>query len=459
MREFDTIAAISTVLGEGGISIIRISGSESLNIANKIFKGKDKNSILDMKPYTMKYGHIIEMISGDPLDEVLISFMKGPKSFTAEDTVEINCHGGVIPTKKVLEEVIKAGARIAEPGEFTKRAFLNGRIDLSQAEAVIDIIRSKTELSMKSALLQSGGRISKEINALRNKLLQTIAHIEATVDYPEDDLEEVTASQVKKELEKVMIDIEELLLTADEGKILREGLNVIIVGKPNVGKSSLLNALLMEKRAIVTDIPGTTRDVIEEYINLDGVPIKIVDTAGIRETEDVVEKIGVERSKEKIDEGDLIILMLDSSKVLEEEDYEIIDYIKDKKYLVLLNKTDIKSELNKEQLKDIDPNYIIETSAMTGKGLDELKSMIKELFFGGEVKTKEVIITNTRHKEALIRAKESLNSAIDALNITLAIDLASIDIRNAWIRLGEITGDTVEEDIIDKIFSEFCLGK
>lgn len=459
MREFDTIAAVSTVLGEGGISIIRISGKESLEIVNNIFRGKDKNSILDMKPYTMKYGHIVEISNEEPLDEVLISFMKGPKSFTAEDTVEINCHGGVTPTKRILEEVVKAGARIAEPGEFTKRAFLNGRIDLSQAEAVIDIIRSKTELSMKSAVLQSGGRISREVDGLRNKLLKTIAHIEATVDYPEDDLEEVTADRVKEELEKILINIDNMLLTAEEGKILREGLNIIIVGKPNVGKSSLLNAILMEKRAIVTDIPGTTRDVIEEYINLDGVPIKIVDTAGIRDTDDVVEKIGVEKSKEKIDEGDLIILMLDSSRELDGEDKEIIEYIKDKKYLVLLNKVDLKNEFDKNLLKNIESKHIIETSAMTGEGLDRLKESIKEMFFGGEVKTRDVIITNTRHKEALIRAKESLNSALNALEFTLAIDLASIDIRNAWIRLGEITGDTVEEDIIDKIFSEFCLGK
>jgi tRNA modification GTPase len=312
MKEFDTIAAVSTVLGEGGISIIRVSGDKCLGIVDSIFKAKNGKNLSDMKPYTMRYGHIIEKETGDILDEVLVSFMKGPRSFTAEDTVEINCHGGVTPTKKVLQEVIKAGGRLAEPGEFTKRAFLNGRIDLSQAEAVIDIIRSKTELSMKSAVLQSEGRVSKEINSLRNKLLQIIAHIEATVDFPEEDLEEITGNEVKKDLMEIEKDIDRLLDTADEGKILREGLNVVIVGKPNVGKSSLLNALLMEKRAIVTEVPGTTRDVIEEYINLDGVPIKIVDTAGIRETEDIVEKIGVQKSKEKINESDLVILMLDS---------------------------------------------------------------------------------------------------------------------------------------------------
>lgn len=459
MREFDTIAAIATVLGEGGISIIRVSGEKSLDIVRNIFRDKNGKALEDIKPYTMKYGFIIEKETGDVLDEVLISFMKGPRSFTAENTVEINCHGGVIATKKILEEVIKSGARVAEPGEFTKRAFLNGRIDLSQAEAVIDIIRAKTELSMKSAVQQSEGRISREINKIRGKLLEIIAHIEATVDYPEDDLEEMTAEKVSTRLNTVIDEVNKILSTADEGKIIREGLNTVIVGKPNVGKSSLLNSLLMEKRAIVTEIPGTTRDVIEEYINIEGVPIKVIDTAGIRETEDVVEKIGVEKSKEKINEADLIILMLDLSRELDDEDREIIQYIKDKKYIILLNKTDLGGKIDRGDISTLNSQYIIETSAKTGQGLDKLKDCIKELFFKGEVKSKDLIITNTRHKEALIRAKENCIQAIDALKNTLAIDLASIDIRNAWSNLGEITGDTIEEDIIDKIFSEFCLGK
>ncbi|KGK86785.1 tRNA uridine-5-carboxymethylaminomethyl(34) synthesis GTPase MnmE [Clostridium sp. HMP27] len=459
MKEFDTIAAIATVLGEGGISIIRISGSKSLDIVDSIFKGKNNRNLLDISPYSMRYGFIIEKETEDILDEVLVTYMKGPRSYTAEDTVEINCHGGVTPTKRIFQEIIKAGARVAEPGEFTKRAFLNGRIDLSQAEAVIDIIRAKTELSMKSAVLQSNGRISKEIDSLRNRLLQTIAHIEATVDFPEDDLEEVTSNQVSIQVENIINEVSELLSTADEGKILREGLNVVIVGKPNVGKSSLLNALLKEQRAIVTEVPGTTRDVIEEYINLDGVPIKIIDTAGIRETEDIVEKIGVEKSKEKIIEADLIIFMIDLSRELDDEDKEIMDYIRDKKYIVLLNKSDLENKVVKQDLAGLNLKYIIESSAKSGKGLDELKDSIKELFFKGEVKNQDIIITNARHKEALIRAKESLSSALDTLNNTLAIDLSSIDIRDAWSRLGEITGDTLEEDIIDKIFSEFCLGK
>ncbi|AKA71255.1 tRNA uridine-5-carboxymethylaminomethyl(34) synthesis GTPase MnmE [Clostridium scatologenes] len=459
MKEFDTIAAISTVLGEGGISIIRVSGDKALKIVSGLFRGVNEKKLNDIKPYTIRYGFIIEKDTGDTLDEVLVSYMKAPRSFTAEDTVEINCHGGVVATKRILEEVVKNGVRIAEPGEFTKRAFLNGRIDLSQAEAVIDIIRAKTELSMKSAVAQSKGKVSEEISSIRNKLLEIVAHIEATVDYPEDDLEEVTADKVTMQLKDVVEGMDNILKTAEEGKIIREGLNTVIVGKPNVGKSSLLNSLLKEKRAIVTEIPGTTRDVIEEYINIDGVPVKIVDTAGIRETSDFVEKIGVEKSKEKINEADLIILMLDLSRELDNEDKEIIDYIKDKKYIILLNKSDLGGKINKEDIKNLNYNYIVETSAKTGEGLNKLKECIRELFFKGEVTSKDILITNSRHKEALIRAKESCDQALDALRNTSAIDLASIDIRNAWMRLGEITGDTLEEDIINKIFSEFCLGK
>jgi tRNA modification GTPase len=458
MKDFDTIAAIATSLGEGGIAIIRVSGDKALSIVSNMFKGKNGKSLDDIKPYTMRYGYIVDE-NNEHIDEVIVSFMKGPRSFTAEDTVEINCHGGVVATNKILNEVIKNGARVAEPGEFTKRAFLNGRIDLSQAEAVIDIIRAKTELSMKSALVQSEGGISKEIRKLRDTLLSTIAHIEATVDYPEDDLEEVTAEAAVSELKDIKHNIENLINTSDEGKILREGLSTVIVGKPNVGKSSLLNALIRENRAIVTDIPGTTRDVIEEYINISGVPIKIVDTAGIRETEDIVEKIGVERSKGKIDEADLVLLILDSSRNLDEEDREIIEHIKDKKYIILLNKSDLDGKIEKDDLKALNSKFILEISAKTGEGLKEVKNIIKDLFFKGEIDTNNIIITNTRHKEALFRSMESIESAIDTLINTFAIDLASIDIRNAWTYLGEITGDSLEENIIDKIFKEFCLGK
>ncbi|EQB86493.1 tRNA modification GTPase [Clostridium punense] len=458
MKDFDTIAAIATSLGEGGIAIVRVSGDKALQIVSRIFKGRNGRTIDDIKTYTMRYGYIIDE-NNEHIDEVIVSFMKGPRSFTAEDTIEINCHGGVVATNKILEQVIKNGARLADPGEFTKRAFLNGRIDLSQAEAVIDIIRAKTDLSMKSALMQSEGGVSKEIRRLRETLLSTIAHIEATVDYPEDDLEEVTADMAVKQLLEIKDEIGELIETSEEGKILREGLSTVIVGKPNVGKSSLLNALTKENRAIVTDVPGTTRDVIEEYINISGVPIKVIDTAGIRETEDVVEKIGVERSKEKINEADLVLLMLDSSRELDEEDKEIISHIKDKKYIVLLNKSDLDVKINKDDLKELNSKYMINISVKTGEGINEVKTTIKELFFKGEINANNIIITNTRHKEALFRAKESIVSAIDVLNNTFAIDLASIDIRNAWSYLGEITGDSLEENIIDKIFKEFCLGK
>lgn len=458
MKEFDTIAAIATSIGEGGISIIRVSGDKSIDIVDSIFIGKNNRKLHDFKSYTMRYGHVIDK-NGSKLDEVIISYMKGPKSFTAEDTIEINCHGGVVGTNRILQEIIRAGARTAEPGEFTKRAFLNGRIDLSQAEAVIDIIRAKTELSMKSALLQSEGSISREIKTIRNKLLSVIASIEVTVDYPEEDIEEVTAGMVNYDVASIISEIDKLLSTADEGKILREGLSTVIVGKPNVGKSSLLNALVKEKRAIVTDVPGTTRDAIEEYISIEGIPVKIVDTAGIRETEDIVEKIGVQTSKEKIDEADLVILMLDSSMKLSQEDIEIIEYIKEKKYIVLLNKSDLGGKIEKSDLKGLKSKYITNISAKTGEGLNLVKEHIKDLFFNGEIKTEGVFVTNNRHKQALIRAKENLESSLNALENTFAIDLASIDIRNAWMNLGEITGEALEEDIIHKIFSEFCLGK
>jgi tRNA modification GTPase TrmE len=459
MKENDTIAAIATGIGEGGIAIIRVSGEDAISIVSKIFRGKNNKKLDDIKPYTLRYGNIISLESNEVIDEVLVSFMKAPKSFTAEDTIEINCHGGIVSTNKLLQEVIMAGARIAEPGEFTKRAFLNGRIDLSQAEAVIDIIRAKTDLAMKSALMQSEGHISKEIRILRNKFLEIIAHIEATVDFPEDDLEEVTSDSVKQNLKIIIEKIDKLIQSSDEGRIIREGLNAVIVGKPNVGKSSLLNALLQEKRAIVTEIPGTTRDVIEEYINLDGIPIKIIDTAGIRLTEDLVEKIGVEKSKQKIDEADLIIMMFDLSRDINDEDREIINYIKDKKYIILLNKADLQKKLEIDKVEVLNRENIIHISTKTGEGLDLLKDKVKNMFFNGDIMATDLMVTNSRHKQALIKAKQKSYDALETLENNLSIDLASIDARDAWYHLGEITGETVEEDIIDKIFSEFCIGK
>ena len=459
MKEFDTIVAVATSLGGSGISIIRVSGDNALNLISSIFQGKNSKSLCDIKSYTMRYGNIVNKIDSKPIDEVIVSYMKGPKSFTAEDTVEINCHGGIVVTNRVLQEVILAGARMAEPGEFTKRAFLNGRIDLSQAEAVIDIITAKTELGVKAALSQAGGKISREIAIIRHRLLTVIAHIEATVDFPEDDIEEITSQNVLNELEYINDEIKVLLSTSNEGKIIREGLSTVIIGKPNVGKSSLLNAFLNESRAIVTDVPGTTRDIIEEYISIEGIPIKVVDTAGIRKTEDVIEKIGIEKSKDKINEADLILLMLDSSNLLEKEDLEIIDYIVDKKYIILLNKIDLQNKINVKDLSGLNSNFIIEVSTKTGEGINKLQQCIKELFFNGDIQSKDMIITNTRHKEALIRAGESIADAKIVLNQTAAIDLASIDLRNSWKCLGEITGETLDENIIDKIFSEFCIGK
>lgn len=458
MREFDTVAAIATALGEGGIAIIRVSGDKSLHIVDKVFKAVNGKDMLSMKPYTMRYGHILDE-DGETIDEVIVSFMKGPRSFTAEDTVEINCHGGVISTNKVLQAVIKAGARLADPGEFTKRAFLNGRIDLSQAEAVMDIISAKTELSMKSAMMQSEGRLSTEIEKLRAEALNVLALIEYAVDFTEDDEEpdETIPVRVKEGIENLIGEVDSLIESADEGKLIREGLNVVIVGKPNVGKSSLMNILLNEKRAIVTEIAGTTRDVIEEYINLDGIPVRIIDTAGIRETEDVVEKIGVERSKEKINQADLVIFMLDTSRELDEEDREIINYIKDKKYLVLLNKVDLERKIDLEELKDLKNK--IEISAKEALGIDRLKEEIKNLFFSGKIDSESLIVTNTRHKQALYRATENLNEGLNGMNRNEFLDLISIYVTSALRALGEITGAEVEEDVVNKIFAEFCCGK
>ncbi|MFQ7000351.1 MAG: tRNA uridine-5-carboxymethylaminomethyl(34) synthesis GTPase MnmE [Clostridium sp.] len=459
MKEFDTICGIATPLGEGGISIIRVSGSDSLKVINKIFKGKNSSNILDMKSYTMRYGYICDIDSKVEIDEVIISYMKGPRSFTAEDVVEVNCHGGVVSTGRVLEEIIKVGARIAEPGEFTKRAFLNGRIDLSQAEAVMDIIRAKTDLSMKSAVMQSNGALSKEIGKLREYMLNTLALIEYSVDFTEDDEEpdETIPIRVQEQLTVAIEDMKKLLEGANEGRIIRDGLKLAIIGKPNVGKSSLLNCLLKERRAIVTDIPGTTRDIIEEFISLDGIPVKITDTAGIRETEDEVEKIGVEKSREKIDEADLVVLMLDSSRPLEDEDREIIKKVKDKKYVVLMNKNDLEKKISDDDIKEL--KNIIYISAKTGFGIDELKKKVKDLFFNGEVDSESMIISNNRHKQALYRALENCEEALDRVKSNEYLDLISIYVTSALKALGEITGSELEEDLINKIFSEFCVGK
>jgi tRNA modification GTPase len=413
-----------------------------------------------MTTYTMKYGNIIDVESKEIVDEVILSYMKSPNSYTGENVVEVNCHGGVVSTNSVLNQIVKAGARLAEPGEFTKRAFLNGRIDLSQAEAVMDIITAKTELSMKSAMLQRNGALSKEITELRKYLLNVLALIEYSVDFTEDDediIDDNLINQIKEGIDKTIIRVKNLLSSADEGKIIREGLNVVIVGKPNVGKSSLLNALLKEKRAIVTDVPGTTRDVIEEYINLDGIPVRITDTAGIRDTDDIVEKIGVEKSKEKIEEADLIILMIDISRDIDDEDKAIIDKIKDRKYIVLLNKIDLDIKISEEIINNLSNK--INISAKTGKGIDDLKREIKNLFFNGEINSESLLISNARHKQALYRTLENCDTALNRVNANEYLDLISIYITAAMKALGEITGDELEEDLLNKIFSEFCVGK
>ena len=457
MRDFDTICAIATPIGEGGIAIIRVSGENALEIVSKVFRAKSGTDIKEMKSYTMKYGPIYD--GDDLIDEVIISYMKGPRSFTAEDVVEINCHGGVVSTNKVLESIIKAGARIAEPGEFTKRAFLNGRIDLSQAEAVMDLIRAKTDLSMKSALMQSSGYLSRHINKLREYMLNVMALVEFAVDFTEDD-EEIDPSipkNVEKSLKSGIEEMKVLLKGADAGKIIREGLSLAIVGKPNVGKSSLLNALLREKRAIVTDIAGTTRDIIEEYINLDGVPVKIIDTAGIRETEDVVEKIGVERSREKLEEADLILLVMDSSREISDEDKEIIEQVKGKKTVLILNKIDLEQKLDEKYIKDFENT--IRISAKEEIGLDELKQNIKDLFFSGSIETESLIISNSRHKQALIRALENAEEALVRVQRNEYLDLVSIYVMSSLKALNEITGNELEEDLVNKIFGDFCVGK
>lgn len=456
-----TIAAISTAVGEAGIGIVRMSGKNSLNIANKIFKGNKVETLDKSLSRKLTYGHIVNKETDEIIDEVLISYMKGPETYTREDMVEIYCHGGIISVKKILELVLNKGARMAEAGEFTKIAFLNGRLDLAQAEAVMDMINAKTDKSFQASLGQLEGFLSKKINEIRNILLDMVAHVEVSIDFPEDDIEEVTYEDLKTKGEKVKKEIEVLLSTADRGKILREGLNTVILGKPNVGKSSLLNAVLRENRAIVTNIPGTTRDIIEEYINIDGIPLKIIDTAGIRITEDEVEKIGVNRAKEAINRADLIIAIFDASLELSEDDYEIIKLIKEKKSIVLLNKTDLRNVLDEEELISlIEGKPMITTSITSGIGIDIMEEKIKEMFYGGEIELdSDTTITNVRHKDLLVKALDNINQALEDINLGVPIDCIEIDLKNSWENLGGISGDTIEEDILDKIFSEFCIGK
>lgn len=455
----DTIAAISTAVGESGIGIVRLSGKESIQIASEIFKGAKIEDIKDIENRKLTYGHIID---GDNIiDEVLIVFMKKPYTYTRENMVEIYCHGGIIPVRKTLELLLNKGARLAEAGEFTKRAYLNGRLDLTQAEAVIDIIKSKTDKSFQVSLNQLEGSLSSKIKEIRNLLLSMIAHVEVSIDFPDEDIESVTFNALERDALVVKEKIVSLLSTADRGKILRDGLNTVILGKPNVGKSSLLNAILRENRAIVTDIPGTTRDLIEEYINIDGIPLIIIDTAGIRETSDIVEKLGVDKAKGTIGSADLIIAIFDVSRELSKEDHQIIDLIKDKKTIVLLNKTDLPNQYSEDYIKKYVKNSeIIIASLTTGIGLEQLENCIKNMFYAGDVEiNSDIVITNIRHKNQLEKASANIISVIEDIGALVPLDCLEIDLKNCWDNLGEITGDTIGEDILDKIFSEFCLGK
>lgn len=455
----DTIAAIATAPGEGGIGIIRISGERSLQVAQEIFKSMSGKQIEEYKTRTLIYGNIID--NENVIDEVLVAYMKGPNSYTAEDVIEINCHGGFISVKKILELILSKDVRLAEKGEFTKRAFLNGRIDLSQAEAIIDVIKSKTDKAHEIAQTQLEGTLSNKIRELRMNVTELLAHVEVAIDYPEEDIEHITYKTLKDKAEILRDEIKKLYDTAESGKIFRDGLKTVIVGKPNVGKSSLLNSILGENRAIVTDIPGTTRDVIEEFVNIKGIPLKIVDTAGIRETDDIVEKIGVKKSRESLSTADLVIAVLDSSRKLSEEDFEILENLDKKKAILILNKVDLNQEIEEEKiLQYVDNDSIIRISALNNEGIEILQNKIEDLVYNGEVKnSSDLVITNSRHKDALNKAYKSINDAIDAINQNMPFDFIEVDLKNIWDYLGYINGDTVTEDLLDSIFENFCIGK
>ena len=459
--EFDTIAAISTAPGEGAIGIVRISGDLAISIASSIYQCGTKQ-LEEQKTHTIHYGHIVDPKSGEVYDEVMVSVLRAPKTFTREDIVEINCHGGIVAINRVLQLVLRMGARLAEPGEFTKRAFLNGRIDLSQAEAVMDLIRAKTDKSMQLAMRQLDGQLSHLIQNLRQEILNTLAQVEVNIDYPEyDDVEEMTLQLLREKTQQVLQGIRALLNTASQGKILRDGLKTAIVGRPNVGKSSLLNVLLREEKAIVTDIAGTTRDTIEEYVNVRGVPLQLIDTAGIRETDDIVEKIGVERSRKALKEADFVLLLLNQSETLQEEDIRLLETTKGMKRIILFNKTDLPSKLSRE---DIAPyakeEEIVTTSMLNKEGIDQLEEKIAGYFFQGQMNERDATyLSNTRHIALLEKAEQALVEVQNGIEMEMPVDLIQIDFTRAWDLLGEITGDSVQDELLTQLFSQFCLGK
>ena len=454
-----TIAAISTAPGVGGIGIIRLSGEETFNIIEKIFVPKNKSK--EIKGYTFKYGNIINPKTNEILDEVLVSYFIKPRSYTMENMCEINSHGGNIVMQNILEVCLENGAELAEPGEFTKRAFLNGRIDLSQAESIIDIINSKTKKESKASLKQLEGFLSKKIKSIRKKIMDVMVDIEANIDYPEYDIEEVTEKKVENMLKSIEKELMSLKNTFDNGKIIKDGINVAIVGKPNAGKSSLLNALLKEERAIVSQYKGTTRDSIEELMNIDGIPIKIIDTAGIREASDEVEKIGIERAKEIADNADLLIAIFDISANIDEEDIEIIDLIKDKKAIIVLNKIDlIQDNINVDSRISNLNKKIIKISALNKDGVEKISETIVEMFKINEINLDDgIIVTNTRHKNLINKAINSTENAQISLENKMPMDIVAIEIKNVLEDLGEITGEDVSENIINEIFAKLCLGK
>ena len=459
--EFDTIAAISTAPGEGAIGIVRISGDDAIRIADEVYRLKDKR-LKEQPSHTIHYGHIVDPKNDEVIDEVMVTVLRAPKTFTREDVVEINCHGGIVAINRILQLVLRMGARLAEPGEFTKRAFLNGRIDLSQAEAVMDLIRAKTDKSMQMAMRQLDGELSKLIQSLRQEILNTLAQVEVNIDYPEyDDVEEMTLQLLREKTQQVSQGIRALLNTASQGKILRDGLKTAIVGRPNVGKSSLLNVLLREEKAIVTDIAGTTRDTIEEYVNVRGVPLQLIDTAGIRETDDVVERIGVERSRKALNEADFVLLILNQSEELMDEDLRLLEQTKDFKRIILLNKTDLPKKIDMGKVKEFaTDSEIVTTSMLKKEGIDQLEEKIADYFFQGQMNERDATyLSNTRHIALLEKAEQALQEVANGVDMGMPVDLIQIDFTRAWDLLGEITGDTVQDELLTQLFSQFCLGK